>query len=45
MANLLMECRIDPDLSKMYVFCMSVSTGLHAEAGRDCPFDRIALLE
>ena len=34
-----------PDCSRVHVFCMGEMTGLNLEAGRDCAFDKIALLE
>ena len=40
-----MECLRNPDFSKLYVYCMCVKTGSYVETGRDCPFDRITLLE
>ena len=42
--KLSMECRKNPDCSRMCVCCMSVMTGSHKEAGIDCLLDKIALL-
>ena len=37
-----MEHQRFPDFNRVCVWCMSAMTGFHVEAGRHCPFDKIA---